>query len=840
MGLFDFFSEETGNNISEADVVSCILPFFLPQILEYAKGQEDGRNKNITKIGSSQLYGTDPNDPILGYRSILPFSDPKVAKELPSYINLFSKRDPNTLLCEENLLYNLEENVLFFNRVSPYIKLIKIFEENDGTFTDVHVPLEVIYDASNIENNILNGGGDGAVGISTFNWTSEGRNEANRTQYHVNFKLILQNISELTKIRNTEKGKDVRLLDLLYPVNDAGEIPTSAANQYEPSKQLLKAEVGYNLPEEYEKYKNYFKTTLSLYLHKHNFTFVDNGRVELEITYIANIDNEFGNSLKWNVLNEEGSQELQDAIKRINAETLVEGRIKYGKNWEYSGNILTRSQGIKLPKYIPPDLRNEIAIKLGNDSGSFVSFVALTLEGKKIVENVLYEKLSILKLSIFVSLIKNLKKKKKIYSYTLDNKKYQTLKLLVTSNNLEEETFNKLKLAIDGNFQRTAPAPAPTGSNLSAEDIRKETSAWEKFINIFGSIEQKKDIIDQEKLSEFLKPQNFNDDTMKRQDFIFLGDLLQGIIDTALSEKEKDKFQIFLSPFTYIDYQSIKDKQFKNIYEDRKNSDGSTKKTLNIKNLERKTHSIAYIPISISSISRWFQTEIIETNETHYSLFKLIRTAMTKLISESIGVRKAPNSPTQYFSTINFNFNTKDKFDTSDTTLISIESLSSFYSSRNSIFQNNSLHNNIVFISSREDNMSDFKGDRAEDCKKNIFHIELNHATSLVAKANFRRDDNAKLETANLLASSDNKPNEIIRQVYHCSLEMVGNNFFEPGSLIYIRPSYPGTNLQMEILNQIGLGGYYRIITIENKLTPSGYITNLNCKWEMWGKGVNP
>jgi hypothetical protein len=861
----EFLEQQSGNKISDEDVNSSLLPFFLEDIMNKGLREDSIReypNKNIIKITS--IAGQVLNDPISGFLDTS-FTNGIIQEQLPAYMNLFSRRKEDSLLCEENFFTDSLENTLLFNRAVPYIKLYKIFETNISgkkTYSELHLPFEVI--STNVSNpslyeedivqKILNGGGDGAVGIANFDWTSDGRNEANKTQYTVNFKIVMQSIRELDRIRNSDGTNKVSILNLLYPIPEKQQRDkrNTDTEKFDPADQLIKAEVGYSLPTEYkQKYEKYFKTTLSLFLHKHNFTFHENGRVDLDITYIANIENEFGNPVKWNILSPEEVRILQEDIKILkNLSVDVNNKIIRNSPWQFRRfrTSLGYGGGARPAAFIPPGLSDKGGIFWGQANITDQSLYT-NIHIKEVIKTI-SEELKKIKLSIFVKLINKLIENEKINSFVLDNQETLNFKAILSINNYDNDSLNLIKQSI-GNLGKSITnniTKPKKPDEINVETVQTKVNSegvFGAFAGFFG-FQETKNVIDQEKLAQQLENIN-GQEQGSRMDFIYLGDLLQNILDISLSKDDKENFNIFLSPFGYIDYKSLSSAQIGNddIFSSKKLPDGSNKRVLNLKGLKRKTHSMAYIPITIPSLVRWWNREIIEKNETHYSLFKLIRDIMTTLVAESISIRKVPNSPTQYFGTMNFNFNTKEKLVSppkkslvTNQNVISINNLSSYFASREDAFnQSNDLQNNIVFISSREDpNLPNiYKGDFQLDCQKNIFHAQINNSNSIIRKASFKRDDNAKLETANLLAAADNGSNEIIRQVYHCTLEMVGNNFFEPGSLIYIRPSFPGTNLQNELLHQIGLGGYYRIIKIDNKISNSGYTSTLQCRWEMWG-----
>lgn len=66
---------------------------------------------------------------------------------------------------------------------------------------------------------------------------------------------------------------------------------------------------------------------------------------------------------------------------------------------------------------------------------------------------------------------------------------------------------------------------------------------------------------------------------------------------------------------------------------------------------------------------------------------------------------------------------------------------------------------------------------------------------------------------------------------------MYGNSIFEPGQMMYLNPSYPGSRLRNPVLHKIGLGGYYQIVSINSVIDQNKFITNLDGKWVMSGVG---
>ena len=73
-----------------------------------------------------------------------------------------------------------------------------------------------------------------------------------------------------------------------------------------------------------------------------------------------------------------------------------------------------------------------------------------------------------------------------------------------------------------------------------------------------------------------------------------------------------------------------------------------------------------------------------------------------------------------------------------------------------------------------------------------------------------------------------------VAQRYNASVEMYGNSFFRPGSTVYINTTslsarFGNTENDQSLSHKLGIGGYYNIDLIKSRLTPTGYMTSLEC-----------
>lgn len=847
--------EEENIQLSDADTLSCVLGYYLRNTQKLRSNSQEGDKR---KDNNNIYYITaDKNTAIDSETS---------RRKLPSLSNILTKPDNNQNICDLDIFKNLEKNQLFFNQVTPLIELYKIAEINTAApsndfgkkFVELKIPFDTVAGQKHIfsppesDNDyiekLLKGGSGNAVGISDFSWKTEGKNEGNNTVYTVNFKIILQNISELETIRNidSQTGVQVTLLDLLYPPRKGGKFMDDP-NSFQPEKVFIKAKVGWNLPEGYKDFENYFKTNLYLYLYKHNFSFHESGKVELTLTYIGNIESMFNDKTKYDIF---GSN-IMSLVSQLRS-YLTELVTSTAPNIETvkKANQITR----KIWPYLTPS--NQGAVDAGTVllgfKDAFVpggpkGFYNITLTDKdEIKKYITYLEENIIsknKVNFFNKILKNLIDKKMLYTIKLEKEEFDKFKSIMTSTNIDATVL--------GNLRRTTSelnraAVGNISSEIPEDQQQVEDGVTQEDEGYF--YDTGKYLISYEKLYKELN----NPDWVggpKYVNYIYLDDLIQEVINIAdLYDKN---INIFFAPYTYKDYQSLSNfetnnstKPLEKVYE---NNQPKYYKILDVK---RRMGNLGHIPISLNVLINWYNEEINKSNETSYSFFTFLKKCYTTLIPESIGAKNAPNAPEQNVIISNNMFNTtseevvnlkKYKFEKNGAiNFIDYKSANAHYNSSVQPFRESNVYKNIFYISEAEDDMSLYKGKKEEDCKLHVLHLNLNDAMNFIKKTNFKRDDNQKLETANLLAANTKSGNKIIRQVYHCDLDLFGNNFFAPGNLIYIKPNYPGANLPMNILFEIGLGGYYRVIEVNNQIGVGSYTTSINCRWEMFGGGITP
>lgn len=877
--------------ITKQQVITAALGYYLPEIM--------------LKVEKIPL---EPNN------NVFPISEDKnkIKKELPSYTNILTKKENSENICELSIFKSLQENALFLSQAVPYVKIYKTISK-EGRKIDINLPFDIVAgqkngDKEELQEKILQGGSGGAVGVANFSWKSEGKNEGNKSLYNVNFKIVLQDASELKKTRNIVGDNKVAILDLLYygflnnekdSKKNENENKDQIVTTNEPDYMEFKAELGFNFSESYQRYSDYFKTNLNLRVYKHNFNFDQSGKVELEIVAIGNIESDFSNKVKYNILESEKVKNLVRALEFFNklktlksqeamANTIAllqrQNKVVYNivdhmfalnSNSKKAGDAIDESQtesfiGTELSAVaigaaggasvaaivtkstlvgatigaIPGAL---VGAAVGLAAGAVVWYRYMDIEGFEEIKekikvscDILKQEIKKEKVNILNKIFKSLKDKGQLRYFILDYENFNLLKTFISLgeiSNLDTDFINQisnlnlegiqelknssesdvLQVEVDEPFLAFTPQQAIGELNISSKDPYKQIR---EEINKSNEKENESEIIP----------------------FVFLGDLIQAFIneDTIL----KSNTNIFLGPFSFYNYK----KSFSTLNKElTPNAIENNQNKYLIHDIEKNIGNLYHVPISIDTLQKWFKDSIESKEEKSYSFNNFLKFCMSDLIKQNIATKTAPASPYNTVSINPYYFSVKDTNMIPlyqkiyvDKTSPTIREVAKVYSEReNNNFNFENVKRNIVFLSVAEYALESntFSGNFYQDCEKNIMHLFVNSMSSIVKNISFSRDDDARLETANLQAANDANPNKIIRQVYHANINMFGNCIFEPGNLLYIKANYPGVPLSDPTLEQIGLGGYYRIINIENKITTSGFSTSLKCIWEMSSDG---
>ncbi len=126
---------------------------------------------------------------------------------------------------------------------------------------------------------------------------------------------------------------------------------------------------------------------------------------------------------------------------------------------------------------------------------------------------------------------------------------------------------------------------------------------------------------------------------------------------------------------------------------------------------------------------------------------------------------------------------------------------------------------NYLFYYATNQSSNSFLGDPMTDVKKGVHHLTLGKDRGLVKKIDFQIVQNEKLKM--YLMFSRSSPLAQLRLPFDASVSIIGNNYFLPGSYVYINPSIAGLGdprNPASHANRIGLGGYYIVVGVRHTL----------------------
>ena len=802
----------------------------------------------------------------------------------PAYLknNIFNYGSDASSEAEKDFL---QSSNLFLSNLVPYIRIYKIFTVNKKEY-----PLELPFDDytgfSDIDNIFRTKVGRGSgLGLISFDWKSMAKNEANIAQFSAELKLMVQDVTELEKIRNSSEGRTVSLLDLIYP--QIRESTTDDAQVYDKDALALKMVVGWNpdtpnIPKSgtsSEYIKKYGLTSFYLTLIKHNFEFREDGSVIVTITFIASTELEMNDPINNNCLfsileaiNNKVTRltkEWKNTIQIVKEEKEDKDEEKRKRQiqklinlYDDANSQLKKAGNISIKK-------NSGGISIGGDASTIIKLDddAEELQQKfdnfvKYTANLIADqKITALRQSLEFFSAKNL-----IYTLEIDN---QELTNLIKIYNTADETIldnSIFETFVSGSKSNTTVSISRDASLSNAEILENidENSSEENETTTLNVEQFSKDVQEQIREKKRNSPfglgylyrlvsaagrlvsgeeveQTTDQEYSEFVPYIYLYDILNYFVNTT-SFLQNNK--IILGNFTYKSYnlnnaQNFKLKKIK--VKESENSDGETKdKVVKILELQSRTANIGDIPISLKSYINWFSKNILEKDIKKMSINKFLNLVFKDLVPMNINTKFIKFFPSYKFKASVYPIKVKQKI-MDDRPIDFTNSMvpeSDFFNLKQYLPVDNKIEENmnLVFILSENEENINLKGDFDQDWNTNgIYHFYVGEEKGLVKRISFNREDNPRLEAAQLQAANPENNGEIIRHVYSSTLELFGNNLFEPGHLIYINPTYPGLGLKNTILFKMGLGGYYRVINVNSFIEPGIYRTELNCKWESFG-----
>ena len=314
--------------------------------------------------------------------------------------------------------------------------------------------------------------------------------------------------------------------------------------------------------------------------------------------------------------------------------------------------------------------------------------------------------------------------------------------------------------------------------------------------------------------------------------FFFLGDLLEHIIEKAYSKMEdipnKPKFLIGSAIYRVPENPS----QFRRI-------------------------NIMDIPVDLHWFTEWFTTNIIGQDRTEYAALYFIRDLCSKLINNIMSSRCDKLGTLKLRNKFNIAHFDVMKIPDSEDNVLSLATRGGPNTSKDLtvdeiqalIFPapdgvNPASQPGVDYSKKQQyvaiycyDNNAPKGVECDEDHNNGIYHFYFGRDRGLVKNIKFERANVVGLREANYARNSSNSGLEQLMMPYDVTMDMIGNNLFINGMMIFINPSGFGRSVGMpdqtnSVSYKLKLGGYHTIYRVESSIkSDGGYGTTVKARW---------
>lgn len=268
--------------------------------------------------------------------------------------------------------------------------------------------------------------------------------------------------------------------------------------------------------------------------------------------------------------------------------------------------------------------------------------------------------------------------------------------------------------------------------------------------------------------------------------------------------------------------------------------------------------SLADIPITVESFNVFFTNQVTAKKLYVYPLLGFIKDAAKYLVLDALG--------SDCFGSFAFKYGA---LNTTNITLPMVDGLdpllawqSSFNSANGRIDVaritadeplagvnykdiKDSYHYFILYVDDKPP--LTYTGDYDDDFKNGVYHLHFGTNRGIVKKIKFKKTDIVGLREARFenegveqYSRTDPKISSQLSNVYNVDLNLIGNNFFFPGTHVFINPIGLGPSLGSPTSAGsnayiMGLGGYHMVTKVKSFIQSGKYETQITALWQSSG-----
>ena len=249
---------------------------------------------------------------------------------------------------------------------------------------------------------------------------------------------------------------------------------------------------------------------------------------------------------------------------------------------------------------------------------------------------------------------------------------------------------------------------------------------------------------------------------------------------------------------------------------------------------KRHTIPLANVPISMNLFHAWFVENVLKYDKRTYRVGQFITDIIQSLIIPATGAKCTGGDSGSVAKLLGESISVPDSLSRwcvknaagSPTNLILINempSLSSFHHKESKAWHH------YLLLSATQRYHSNLNGDRHADFDNGIYHLNLGQDSGIVQEINFTKNDIPFLQEQFI---TQNMEIGQIQRLYNADVKLFGSSCFDLGQLVYLNPNLPGLGSPKSPnhwAGSLGIGGYYLIVNLQHSLGVNGYQTNMKC-----------
>ena len=406
--------------------------------------------------------------------------------------------------------------------------------------------------------------------------------------------------------------------------------------------------------------------------------------------------------------------------------------------------------------------------------------------------------------------------------------KYKTLieKLYLTdrigSIDVTPEQWDDIHSGGTGDLRKVVITAANVHQNDSRAETRADMSATAARATGTGNTND---------LSFFKNSKSNKDINSTRISFFYFGDLIEIAAELIDDRRSRDKdttpdTRILLGP---VSFNVLGDDEI----------------------IETKYVNLANVPVALKSFEFWFNKNVVKRRINTWPLRSFIKSAVSELVLNALGEDSREDEGLRRSNQVGL-YNlmmpgkgpsyAEHRIKPGDFDLDAIGQVEAYGSfpigGPEKIKFRGYKHYLLVYGSTEALSRRD-PTDVPQDFADGIYHFSIGADSGLVKTINFTKTDVPSLKESRL-TSQDTEEGQL-RDKYNATLELIGSSpLFAPGQKLYINPSLAGlgsVNSPNSVARQLGLGGYYDIVSVLSTIDTTGYRTTVEGVWTSFGKG---